>query len=130
MLNFFIRFARIDLLSYIQGTHYSSEIVSCTPLGGEEIIFGTELRAIKELSEIYTKRVQPPELFKHECFPYLSLAMNDFKNAMQNPDEASYLAFRAVESLRIYYADLNQIDLEDKEGSKKSWELLRSDLKY
>ena len=121
--------ARIDLLSFIQGAHYSAEIVSCTPLGGDEMIFGVELRAIKELSEIYTKRVKPQELFKHECFPYLSLAINDFKNAMQSPDEASYLAYRAIESLGVYYADVNKIDLENG-GRKKSWELLRLDLKY
>ncbi|MGZ3772572.1 MAG: hypothetical protein ACXVCY_16345 [Pseudobdellovibrionaceae bacterium] len=122
--------ARIDLLCYLQGTIYNVEIVSCTPFGSDELFFGVELPAIKELADKNTKRVNAVELFKHECFPYLSLAINDFKNAMQNPNEASYLAFRAIESLRVYYADLNKIDLEAKGGVKKSWELLRRDLKY
>lgn len=122
--------ARVDLLSYTQGTYYNIEIVSCTAAGSDEIIFGVELRAIKELSETNPKRVNVHELFKHKCFPYLSLAINDFKNAMQNPSDASYLAFRAIESLRVYYADEHHIDLEEKGGAKKSWEFLRSDLKY
>jgi hypothetical protein len=89
--------ARVALLSYTQGTYYNVEVVTCTPFGCDEFIFGVELRAIKELAEMNTKRVNVFELFKHNCFPYLSLAMQDFKNAMQNPSDASYLAFRAIE---------------------------------
>jgi hypothetical protein len=87
-----------------------------------------QLGAINELSGKYLKRVRVDKLMTHPSFFYLSSALKDFKLAMKDPLESHAFVFRAIETIRVYYADAAGLD--SKRDKAATWVLLPEKLGY
>lgn len=49
---------------------------------------------------------------------------------MQDPIETHALIFRGIESIRVYFADINQLNSDSNIGRKVSWEMVHTKLNY
>lgn len=117
---------RISYLSLFLGQYYESEIEKIFLPNGDEMFYQAEFRAIKDLNDSYSKVLPVEYLYQGDLQPYFSIALMDFKRAMQDAKNSHFHIFRAMESLRHFYAEKNSLDPEaDKE---KSWKALREDL--
>lgn len=122
--------AYLDLSCLYDGWPYHSEITTCIKPSGERVELNLFSQAVNVENMGYEKRVAKEVLTIHKCFPFLTYALKDFRRAIQDPLETHVLIYRSVESIRHYFAEINNINTDEKKRKEDSWRILRESLKY
>lgn len=122
--------AYLDLSCLYDGWPYQAEIDTCAMPSGEQVVLNNFSPAVQQENTVYEKRVAKEVLTLHKCFPFLTYALKDFRRAIQDPLETHALIYRSIESIRNYYAVINNIDTDEKNGQRESWRILRESLNY
>lgn len=122
--------AYLDMSCLYDGWPYQCEITTCLKPSGEKVELNLFSPAVNKENHAYGKRVAKEVLTLHRCFPFLSYALKDFRRAIQDPLETHVLIFRSVESIRHYFAEINNINTDEKNGQQESWRILRESLNY
>ena len=110
-----------DPMSFLLGKHIDVEIIAVITPDGRKKVFGVEYEYISERfddEEIEDWFQKVLHTYTTDSSPYVQRCMTDFKLAMEHPEDTGFYCFRAVESLRQYFKEIESDD-------STSWERLR-----
>lgn len=118
---------QLDILGYVLGCGYDAEITQAVLLEtNEQIVFGVgipvlESRKNQDFASIF-------HLFNKEESDFLRRCLADLREAMKTPKDTGEFCYRAIETLRKFFAKQNKLDDNKRDECSKAWQVLRNQL--
>lgn len=112
-----------DTFAYLTGFSYAVTITSVLSPDSKHHVFDVNVDAVSEKTDFENLDATFNEIMAVYSTPAgdpLKRCMADFRRSLRNPEDSGFFCYRAVESLRHYFAD----DTDDDPG----WETMRSQL--
>lgn len=114
---------QLDIFGYVNGWYLDLEISQAVVLGTREtVFFGVNIDGIATIGSWSFQQLLP--IFADKRSDYLRRCFSDLRSALKYPSDTGELCYRAIEVLRKYFVDENQIDDKSVKGVKDSWVLM------
>jgi len=118
---------QLDILGYVLGCGYDAEITQAIALDThEKHVFGVGIPVIEQRKNQNFEQIL--NLFNVDESDYLRRCLADLREAVKTPKDTGEFCYRAIETLRKFFAQQNGLDDNKRDECNKSWEILRNEL--